>query len=190
MIVRLHGKLLSLAGAKAVIDVSGVGYEVDLTTTALASVSLDPADVVIHTHHVTRDDSQQLFGFATVDERDLFREVIKISGVGPRLGLAVLSAMTPADLSRAVSERDVKTIQRVPGIGKKTAERIVLDMTDRLPAFEATSVLGNNAERDAVRALVALEYKDSVAQKAVSEVARDGATVEELVRDALRRMAS
>ena len=189
MIVRLRGKLLSLAGAKAVIDVAGVGYEVDLTTTALASVSVDPADVIVHTHHVTREDAQQLFGFASIDERDLFREIIKISGVGPRLGLAVLSSMTPDDLARAVSERDVKTIQRVPGIGKKTAERIVLDMADRLPAFEAASTMVGNAERDAVRALIALEYKDAVAQKAVADVARDGATVEELVRDALRRMA-
>lgn len=194
MIARLGGKLLELTGSVALIDVGGVGYEVEVTTSAIAQLTANPQQAVVFTHLSTRDDGQTLFGFATVAERDLFRSLIKVSGVGPKLGLTLLSAVTPADFARAVTSGDVETITRVPGIGKKTASRLVMELRDRVDGVTAgaTPSIDRSSAQEAVLALVALGYREQAAGQVVNELAaaHKDAPTEDLVRDALRRLAA
>lgn len=194
MIARLGGKLLELTGSVALIDVGGVGYEVEVTTSAIAQLTANPQQAVVFTHLSTRDDGQTLFGFATVAERDLFRSLIKVSGVGPKLGLTLLSAVTPADFARAVTSGDVATITRVPGIGKKTASRLVMELRDRVDGVTAgaTPSIDRSSAQEAVLALVALGYREQAAGQVVNELAaaHKDAPTEDLVRDALRRLAA
>lgn len=194
MIARLGGKLLELTGSVALIDVGGVGYEVEVTTSAIAQLTANPQQAVVFTHLSTRDDGQTLFGFATVAERDLFRSLIKVSGVGPKLGLTLLSAVTPADFARAVTSGDVETITRVPGIGKKTASRLVMELRDRVDGVTAGAApsIDRSSAQEAVLALVALGYREQAAGQVVNELAaaHKDAPTEDLVRDALRRLAA
>lgn len=179
---------MSLEGEVALVDVRGVGYEVEVTTAAAALLHANPERAVLHTHLVVRDDAQQLFGFAATAERDLFRILIKVSGVGPRLGVAILSALTADELSRTVADADVASMQRVPGIGKKTAQRLIMELRDKINAPVVASAPVSNTEHDAVRALVALQYKETEAAKVVGEIYTNGDSVEDTVREALRRM--
>lgn len=194
MIARLGGKLLELTGSVALIDVGGVGYEVEATTSAIAQLTANPQQAVVFTHLSTRDDGQTLFGFATVAERDLFRSLIKVSGVGPKLGLTLLSTVTPADFARAVASGDVATITRVPGIGKKTASRLVMELRDRVDGVTAgtTPPTDRSSAQEAVLALVALGYREQAAGQVVNELAaaHKDAPIEDLVREALRRLAA
>ena len=194
MIARLGGKLLELTGSVALIDVGGVGYEVEATTSAIAQLTANPQQAVVFTHLSTRDDGQTLFGFATVAERDLFRSLIKVSGVGPKLGLTLLSTVTPADFARAVASGDVATITRVPGIGKKTASRLVMELRDRGDGVTAgaTPPADRSSAQEAVLALVALGYREQAAGQVVNELAaaHKDAPIEDLVREALRRLAA
>ncbi len=193
MIGRLRGSLLELNETVAVIDVGGVGYEVEVTTGAAAALAAAREQVDLYTHFIAREDAQTLYGFADAAERDLFRSVIKISGVGPKLALALLSAVTPQQFATAVDHGDIAAITRVPGIGKKTANRLLVELRDRLDALPAAVADGSQAARDAMQALVSLGYREQLAARMVGEasaaLAAD-AGVEDIVREALQGAAA
>lgn len=195
MIGRLRGKLVEYNRPVAIIDVGGVGYEVEVTGAAAAKLTAQPDQALVFTHFAVRDDAQTLFGFASAAEQTLFRSLIRVSGVGPKLALALLSAVTPEQFAAAVAGGDVAAITRVPGIGKKTAGRLLMELRDTvgdLPAGEAPAG-ANPAAREAVLALVALGYRQNAAAQVVADVLRgeaDASPVEEVIREALRRLAA
>ena len=194
MIGRLRGAVVELAGNVALIDVGGVGYEVELTSGTAAGLGGHSGEAMVFTHLVGREDAQALYGFASASERNLFRTLIKVSGVGPKLALALLSTVSPEQFAASIANGDAAAITRVPGIGKKTAERLVVELRDRV-ALSATTTApaGQGAASDAVLALVALGYRESAALRAIGDVGKalgDGADVEALVKEALRRMAA
>lgn len=200
MIGRLRGIVVELIETVAVVDVGGVGYEVDVTTRTAANLAAPgpasaAAPVVLHTHLIAREDARTLYGFETAAERDMFRALIKVAGVGPRLAIALLSTVSPAEFSAAVAGGNVAAITRVPGIGKRTAERLVVEMRDKVDALAAAVSNGGvrSVDREAVEALVALGYRDGEAASAVAAVldAADGEepSVEQLVTAALQGLA-
>ena len=193
MIGRLRGKVVELDGPVAVVDVGGVGYEVEVTTSTAAMLATAAAEVVVHTHMAARDDVQALYGFASAAERDLFRSLIKVSGIGPKLALALLSSVAPDVFANAIASGDVAAISRVPGIGKKTASRLVIELRDRVGELVTGTATGANVEtREAVLALVGLGYRENVAARVVGEVveALGTVSVEDLVKESLKRMAA
>lgn len=196
MIARLSGKVVEKLEDRVVLDVGGVGYEVFLPTSSLARVGPAGTVVVVHTVTHVREDALQLYGFLTRDEKSLFETVTGVSGVGPRLGLALLSGLEPGALRRAVQERDVAALVRVPGVGRKTAERLIVDLRDRVgdPGDDIASIGGPASPfQDAVTALVTLGYPRPHAVRAVREAAGElapDAAVEDLVRRSLSRLVS
>ena len=198
MIARLRGTLVELDEFAAVIDVGGVGYEVQVTAGAAATLAANPEQASVFTHQAVRDDVPVLFGFANLAEQTLFRALIKAPGVGPKLALALLSAVTPDQFAAAVASGDVAAITRVPGIGKKTASRLVMELRDKVDGLAAADAAANgrsanSAARDATLALVALGYRERNAAEVVGQVAEalgKEAPVEDLVREALRRLAA
>ena len=197
MIGRLSGRLLSIEEAIVVIDVGGVGYEVELTTAARAALPRNGEPVAIYTHLNVREDAHTLFGFADVLERDLFRLLIKVSNVGPRLAMTVLSGIDAGDLIGCVRENDAARLTKLPGIGRKTAERLVMELKDRVDKLPSVPRAASNAPRriavprvveEAESALVTLGYRPAEASRAVNGVFVDGLSTEEVVRQALRRM--
>ena len=195
MISRLRGRLLELHESVAVIDVGGVGYEAEVTTGAAATLAAAEGTVELFTHLVSREDGQSLFGFANAAERDLFRSLIKVSGVGPKLALTLLSGVSPEQFSAAIADGDVGMLTRVPGIGRKTASRLAMELRDKVPVFAAGAQLpsGSQAAAEAVQALTGLGYRDREAAEAIGAIldeAGPGADVEDLVRQALKRMVA
>ncbi|MDI4650493.1 MULTISPECIES: Holliday junction branch migration protein RuvA [Pseudoalteromonas] len=205
MIGRLNGLLVEKQPPEILIEVSGVGYEVQMPMTCFYDLPAVGEQAVIYTHFVVREDAQLLFGFNNKTERALFRELLKANGVGPKLGLAILSGMSAQQFVSCVNNEDATTLVKLPGVGKKTAERLVLEMKDRLkdwgndlftpfsdnaviePSSDDTLV-ANNAADDAVSALVALGYKLPQAQKAVKAVNKPDMTTEVLIKEALKSM--
>jgi Holliday junction DNA helicase RuvA len=161
-------------------------------------------EAIIYTHFVVREDAQLLYGFNTVKERALFREVIKANGVGPKLGLGILSGMTAGQFVSCVEREDISTLVKLPGVGKKTAERLVVEMKDRLkgwgegdlftPATDAAPIdsqsadLIANAEEEALSALLSLGYKPQTASKVIAQVKQPGMSSEAMIKDALKSM--
>ena len=193
MIGRLHGKLIERDGSIAVIDVGGVGYEVEVTTGAAAVLVSAPDRVVVHTHMITREDSQSLYGFANTAERDLFRSLIKVTGIGPKLALSLLSSVATEIFASAITSGNTAALVRVPGIGKKTAQRLVVELRDKVRELSATTSVGTTpTSREAVLALVALGYRENTAARVVDEVDAGGDTLdtEDLIREALKRLAA
>ncbi len=193
MIGRLRGAVLELAENVALIDVGGVGYEVELTSGTAADLAARSGEAVVFTHLIGREDAQTLYGFASLAERNLFRTLIKVSGVGPKLALALLSAVSPDQLAASIANGDAAAITSVPGIGKKTAQRLVVELRDRVALSAAAAPVGQGPVGDAVLALVALGYRESAAARVIGEVGQalgDGADVEALVKEALKRMAA
>jgi Holliday junction DNA helicase RuvA len=188
------------------LDVHGVGYEVQMPMTCIYELPDIGEPVSIITHFVVREDAQLLYGFNTFAERSLFRQLIKAQGVGPKLALTIMSGMTAQQFVQAVTHDDVSTLVKLPGVGKKTAERLVVEMRDRLqqwssatPATDAASIdfgdmqstlVSNSPRDDALSALLALGYKPAQAEKAVAQAlkADDGASSEQLIRTALKNM--
>ncbi|MCF7518853.1 MULTISPECIES: Holliday junction branch migration protein RuvA [Pseudoalteromonas] len=205
MIGRLNGLLVEKQPPEILIEVSGVGYEVQMPMTCFYDLPAVGEQAIIYTHFVVREDAQLLFGFNNKTERALFRELLKANGVGPKLGLAILSGMSAQQFVTCVNNEDATTLVKLPGVGKKTAERLVLEMKDRLkdwgndlftpfsdnaiiePASNDTLV-ANNAADDAVSALIALGYKLPQAQKAVKAVNKPDMTTEVLIKEALKSM--
>ena len=195
MIGRIRGQLVAVDQQTVLIDAAGVGYEVEVPTPTLAALPRGGGEVALHTHFIVRDDAQQLYGFASKGERDLFRALLRITGVGPRLALSVISSVDIGDLALAAAENDISRLVRVPGVGKKTAERMLLELKDRLadldiaaPARVRAAPAASVAEAE--RALVALGYKAGEAARAAGSVEGEGLSPEQIVREALRRFAS
>jgi len=195
MIARLYGKLILKQPPALLIDVSGVGYEVEAPMSTFYELPEPGEMVTILTHLTIRDDAHILFGFASEGERSMFRHLIKVNGVGPKMALTILSGISSADFALCVQNRDAAALTRLPGIGKKTAERLVVEMQDRLGEVSdvisggTIAATGNPPVSDAISALVALGYKRSDAERMVKNVSRDGMQSEELIREALKAAA-
>lgn len=202
MISRLTGNLLELDGAHLVADVHGVGYEIEVAGSVIETLPQIGFEISLFTHFVVREDAQLLYGFASRAERDLFRAYIKINGVGPKLGLALISSLDPSSLARAVRSGDVSVLTKVPGVGKKTAERLLLELKNRLDALSEISgapldsAEGGHSHRavevEAEDALIGLGYRPADAARIVAKTMQtlaDNATVEEIVRQSLRTVA-
>ncbi len=189
MIGRLSGKLLEKQPPQVLVDVNGVGYEVEAPMSTFYKLPNIGELVSLFTHLVVREDAQILYAFATREERVLFRELIKVSGVGPKIALAVLSGISAADFALAVGASDVAQLTRLPGIGKKTAERLIVEMRDRvagqLPGAPGAE-FGVGAEQEAYAAMLALGYRPAESQKLLHAVAKPGLTREQLIRAALQ----
>jgi len=194
----LRGRLAAKQPPQLVIDVGGVGYEVEAPMSTLYALPPIGAEVHLHTHLVVREDAHVLYGFGSERERSLFRELIKVSGVGPRIALAILSGVTVDEFHRCVEGHDVASLVRVPGIGRKTAERLVIELRDRLkgipgeafvPGAGAAGSTGS-AQAEAFAALVALGYKPPEVTRLLQKVESSVSATEEIIRHALRAAAS
>ena len=190
MIGRIHGKLIEKHPPQIVVDVQGVGYEVDVPMSTFYNLPAVGAELSLYTHLVVREDAHQLFGFATEAERHTFRQLLKVSGVGARIALAVLSGLSVADLRESVASQDSGRLVKVPGIGKKTAERLLLELRDRLDAVLSlpAAAKGDGQSGDITNALLALGYNDKEAAWAVKQLA-PGASVSDGIRQALRLLS-
>ena len=206
MIGRLRGNLLEKQPPELLIEVSGIGYEVQMPMSCFYELPEIGTEAIIYIHYVVREDAQLLYGFNTKKERALFREVIKANGVGPKLGLAILSGMTASQFVQSVEREDISTLVKLPGVGKKTAERLVVEMKDRLKGWGAGDLFtpatdaapmddGSNlisspqsAQDEAVSALISLGYKPVQASKIVSQIAKPDMTSEALIRESLKAM--
>ena len=194
MIGHIRGRVISRKAPEVLIDAGGVGYEITLTTGAMHTIRAVGEEVTVCTHFIVREDSMALYGFADRDERELFRELIRVSGIGPKVATAILSGMSASELIALVTAGEIESLTRLPGIGKKTAERIVVELRDRLPEkFEAsapahsTEVSAKSTLAEAESALVALGYRPVEAAKMVASADSENASdVETLIRDALR----
>jgi len=190
MIGRLTGILAEKQPPQVLLDVGGVGYEIDVPMSSFYHLPAVGERVSLVTHFVVREDAQQLFGFLTLKERAVFRELIRISGVGPKMALAVLSGMNADELAQCVALQDAARLTRVPGIGKKTAERLLLELkgklADALPGAAGTSVAGGIAA-DALNALLALGYAEKEALPALKQLPQD-LSLEEAIRQALKSL--
>lgn len=194
MIARLSGTLVSKQPPLLVIDVAGVGYEVEAPLPVFYDLPETGQPVVILTHLSVKDDAHTLYGFASESERTLFRQLLKISGIGAKLALTILSGASGEELARYVAERDAAALTRLPGIGKKTAERIIIELRDKLdyqPAAGAASpgaaaAPAAGAVGEAINALIALGYKPQHASRMAREAAGPDMAVEEIIRQALQ----
>jgi Holliday junction DNA helicase RuvA len=197
VIARLKGTLAEKAPNRLTVDVGGVGYDVLVPLSTFYGIGEPGASVSLRIHTHVREDLIALYGFATALEQDLFERLISISGIGPKLALAVLSGIDPGDLVRAIRAQDVARLVRIPGVGKKTAERIGLELKDRLPHAAVPiagqtegAAPGEHLRSDLLSALVNLGYKGPVAEKAVEAALKKtaDATFEDALRDILRGM--
>lgn len=190
MIGRLTGLLVEKRPPTVVLEVQGVGYEVDVPMSTFFHLPATGSTVTLQTHLIVREDAHLLFGFATDQERQAFRQLLKISGVGARTALSVLSGMSVAELQQAVVAHDGARLVKVPGIGKKTAERLLLELRDKLNIGATVVVAGSDAESrsDAQNALLALGYSDKEATHVLGRIA-PGIPVQEAIRQALKLLA-
>ncbi|HTM26896.1 MAG TPA: Holliday junction branch migration protein RuvA [Vicinamibacterales bacterium] len=194
MIARLKGLLLEKSPNRVVIDVAGVGYDVLVPLSTFYGLGEAGSSVSLRVYTHVREDLIALYGFASPLEQDLFERLISISGIGPKLALAVLSGIDPADLVRAIRSQDVARLTRIPGVGKKTAERIGLELKDRLPkaaaSADATAPDGDGVRADLLSALTNLGYHRAVAEKAADAAIKKTpeASFEALLRDILQGM--
>jgi Holliday junction DNA helicase RuvA len=190
VIGRLTGLLVEKRPPTVVLEVQGVGYEVDVPMSTFFHLPATGSTVTLQTHLIVREDAHLLFGFATDQERQAFRQLLKISGVGARTALSVLSGMSVAELQQAVVAHDGARLVKVPGIGKKTAERLLLELRDKLNIGVTVVVAGSDAESrsDAQNALLALGYSDKEATHVLGKIA-PGLPVQEAIRQALKLLA-
>ncbi|MEW6181992.1 MAG: Holliday junction branch migration protein RuvA [Bacillota bacterium] len=168
MISFLRGKLVRAAAGVAVIEAGGIGYRINIPVSLAARLPQTGAECVLHTHFILREERAELYGFEFEKERDLFLLLLAVSGVGPKAALALLACLSPSEIERAVAEGDEAALQRVPGIGRKTAQRLLLELKDKLGGKES---FAQGPVTDAVEALVALGYRRAEAQEAVRRAA-------------------
>ena len=201
MIGRLRGTLAEKQPPHLLLDVNGIGYELEVPMTTLYRLPAVGEPLTLHTHQVVREDAHLLYGFFEKRERELFRELIRLNGVGPKLALALMSGLEVDELVRCVQAQDTAALVKVPGVGKKTAERLLVELKDRFKAWESIPSIAplvvepqlaqavSSAENDAVSALISLGYKPQEASRAVAAVKEEGMSSEDLIRRALRGMA-
>lgn len=189
MIARLKGVIVEKRPPAVIVDVHGVGYEVDVPMSTFYNLPATGAEVVLLTVLLVREDAHLLYGFATEGERQMFRQLLRVTGIGARTALALLSGMSVDELHSAVARQDSTRLTRVPGIGKKTAERLVLELKDRLAVLSAAAGPGAaDTGSDALNALVALGYSDKDARAALARLAPE-LSVQEAIRQSLRILA-
>ena len=192
MIGRLTGKLAAKHPPQVLLDVAGVGYEVDVPMSTFYSLPATGEPVTLHTHLVVREDAHVLYGFATLEERAAFRQLIRISGVGARTALSVLSGLSVTDLAQAVTLQEAGRLTKIPGIGKKTAERLLLELkgklADAIPAAGGTVAVPGSEASDILNALISLGYNEREALAAIKGLAPDIA-VADGIRAALKALA-
>lgn len=204
LIGRLRGCLLEKTAPEILIECNGVGYEVTMPMTSIYTLPAINEEAIIYTHFVVREDAQLLYGFANKVERKLFRLVIKVNGVGPKLGLAILSSMSADQFVSCVIHDDLTTIVKIPGVGKKTAERLLIEMRDRLKDWQLDAspteidnilvanpienTFVNDERGDAINALISLGYNQSQADKAVKSVFQQDMKSEDIIRHSLKAM--
>ena len=199
MIGRLRGVLVWKRAPSLLLDVNGVGYEIEAPMSTFYDLPQTGEEVTLHTHLLVREDAHLLYGFSSEAERRLFRELLKVNGVGAKVALVILSGMSADAFSRCVHDHDTASLVRLPGIGKKTAERLIIEMRDRLkPSHEGGALPDMSAVvqpsvgsplNDAVSALIALGFKAPEASRMVQAVNSEGMTSEELIRNALKASA-
>jgi len=190
MIASLHGHLEAIGPDWAIVDVNGVGYQAFLPTSALSQLGPIGGEVRLYTRLLVRDENLVLYGFATIEEMGLFETLTSVSGIGPKLGLALLSAMKPEQLAAAIAGGDVDLLTTVPGVGKKTAARIVLELKDKIAASVALAPAQVARESaDVLAVLASLGYSPAEASRAVAALPAGDLTLEEKVRQALAYFA-
>jgi len=197
MIGQIKGIIIAKQAPDLLVDVQGIGYEVLVSLGTFFDIPEIGGAVTLHTHFVVREDAQLLFGFATLEERALFRQLIKVNGVGPKMALAILSGMSASEFALAVHNNDIATLVKLPGVGKKTAERLVIEMRDKVDIAQvndfgsATAGKHPDIKQEAESALTALGYKPQDAVKMISRVSDEEITsTEQLIRRALKNMVS
>lgn len=201
MIGRLRGTLAEKQPPHLVVDINGLGYELEVPMTTLYRLPAVGETVTLHTHLIVREDAHLLYGFHEKRERELFRELIRLNGVGPKLALALMSGLDVDELVRCVQAQDTSALVKVPGVGKKTAERLLVELKDRFKAWETVPSMFqlvpngpaplptvSTAEVDAVSALISLGYKPQEASRAVAAIDAKGLSSEELIRRSLKGM--
>jgi len=189
MIGRLAGVLLEKNPPQILLDVQGVGYEVDVPMSTFYNLPVVQEKVVLHTHLIVREDAHLLFGFGTLDERAAFRQLLKISGVGPKLALSVLSGLSLPDLAAAVANKEAGRLTKIPGVGKKTAERLLLELQGKFAVIAPSAKgAGVPSSSDVLNALLALGYSEKEADWAAKQLPAD-AGVSDGIRQALRLLS-
>ncbi|MBU0806355.1 Holliday junction branch migration protein RuvA [Pseudomonas sp. MIL19] len=200
MIGRLRGTLAEKQPPHVIVDINGLGYELEVPMTTLYRLPSVGEPLTLHTHLVVREDAHLLYGFFEKRERELFRELIRLNGVGPKLALALMSGLEVDELVRCVQAQDTSVLVKIPGVGKKTAERLLVELKDRFKAWETVPGMSNlvvepraggavsSAENDAVSALISLGYKPQEASRAVSAIKEEGLSSEDMIRRALKGM--
>lgn len=194
MIGFLRGKLINKAPPQLLVDVGGVGYELDVPMSTFYGLPATGSEVALFTHLVVREDAHILFGFGTERERHMFRELLKVSGIGPKLALSLLSGINVDELLQCVASGDTDALVRIPGVGRKTAERLLIEMRDRIksfgeaavPQFAAVEGKAPGVQNEAFSALVALGYKPAEVTRLLKAVDPAVQSIEEIIRHALR----
>ena len=194
MIGSIRGRLTLKQPPRIIVECGGVGYEIDTPMSTFLELPQVGADIFLRTHLQVREDAQSLFGFATEEEKVLFRALLKVSGVGARMALAILSGMSVADFHRCVLHEDSAMLIKIPGVGRKTAERLVIEMRDRIDQQQALPKTagrprGADARSEAFDALVALGYKPREVKQLIGPLDVDDKSAEDIIRSALRQAA-
>lgn len=195
MIGHLRGRLVRKAPPALIVDVGGVGYELEAPMSTFYRLPEVGSEVELHTHLVVREDAHLLYGFSTENERRLFRDLLRVTGIGPKIGLALLSGMDVDTFLFCVEAQDVDALTRIPGIGRKTAERLLIEMRDRIralgqmPSTTPRTDQPAGAQAEAFAALVALGYRPAEVTRLLKSVDNEGVATEELIRRALQAAA-
>ena len=193
MIGSLQGKLIAKQTPLIIVECAGVGYEVETPMSTFLELPAVGAEVFLHTHLLVRDDAQLLYGFATEDERVLFRLLLKVSGVGAKMGLSILGGMGVGDFERCVRYEDTAMLVRIPGVGRKTAERLIIEMRDRIEQSPAQAIMAKagkvatDSRSEAFDALVALGYKPAEVRRLLAKLDIEDKSAEDIIRLALRQ---
>lgn len=192
MIGSLRGRLTFKQAPAIIIECQGVGYDVETPMSTFLELPAVGEELFLYSHLLVREDAQILYGFATDDERALFRSLLRVRGVGARIGLAILSAMSVSDFNRCIDYEDTVALAKIPGIGKKTAERLIIEMRDRIESVTGGAIkvtVAQGAKSEAVDALVSLGYKPAEVNKLIAKLDVDGQSAEDIIRLALRQAA-
>ncbi len=189
MIAHLNGKLIEKNPTTLIIECGGVGYEVKISLTTFSSIGSEES-IKIFTQFIVREDAQLLYGFSAKEERDMFNHLISVSGIGPNTAMIMLSSLSPEEIAHAIQSEDVRTIQSIKGIGVKTAQRVIIDLKDKMlkMTFSSENVfVQNNTNRfDALTALVSLGFDKKLVEKAIDKISTGEETVEQLIKQALK----
>jgi holliday junction DNA helicase RuvA len=190
MIAHLNGRLVEKNPTNVIIECAGVGYFVKISLTTFSALGSDE-QLKLHTQMIVREDAHLLFGFATVEEREVFNLLCSVSGIGPNTAILMLSSLQPTEIAQAIQTEDVRTIQSIKGIGAKTAQRVIIDLKDKMIKVEwseqSNIFAGHNTNRfDALTALISLGFDKKAGEKAIEKIATGGESVEELIKGALK----